>query len=270
SDRKDVRTLLFGSVRELLFNVLKHAHVDHVTVDLALGSNDTLCITVTDQGVGFDPAELELRAKVSQVGWGLFSIRERLLPLGGRLDIESVPGRGTTFRLIAPRDTVRLVGLGSTRQAAIEPPSPVSHAEESDALRILIADDQPALRKTFRKLLEEWGEFQVVGEATNGVELVAQAHALRPDVVLMDVSMPEMDGVEATRRIRAELPFIQILGFSVHPRTEDLHPIELAGADGFFNKGTDTERLIDRLLLRHASRPSGHVGKPTDVRPLES
>src|SRR5262249_44112750 len=59
-------------------------------------------------------------------------------------------------------------------------------------------------------------------------------------------------------------------GFSVHPRTEDLHPIELAGADGFFNKGTDTERLIDRLLLRHASRPSCHVGKPTDVRPLES
>jgi len=75
--------------------------------------------------------------------------------------------------------------------------------------------------------------------------------------------MPEMDGVEATRRIHAELPFIQILGFSVHPRTDDPHPIELAGAEGFFNKGFDTERLIDRLLLTHASRPSGHVGKPT-------
>jgi len=264
SDRKDVRTLLFGSVRELLFNVVKHARVDRVTVDLALGSNDTLCITVTDQGLGFDPTELELRAKVSQVGWGLFSIRERLLPLGGRLDIDSVPGRGTTFRLIAPRDIAHPAGARSPSQAAVEPPiHRVSRSEKSDALRILIADDQAALRKTFRKLLEEWTEFQVVGEAGNGVDAIAQAHALRPDVVLMDVSMPEMDGVEATRRIHAELPFIQILGFSVHPRTDDPHPIELAGAEGFFNKGFDTERLIDRLLLTHASRPSGHVGKPT-------
>jgi len=264
SDRKDVRTLLFGSVGELLFNVVKHAHVDHVAVDLALGSNDTLCITVTDQGLGFDPTELELRAKVSQVGWGLFSIRERLMPLGGRLDIDSVPGRGTTFRLIAPRDTAHPAGARSPSQAAVEPPiHRVSRSEKSDALRILIADDQAALRKTFRKLLEEWTEFQVVGEAGNGVDAIAQAHALRPDVVLMDVSMPEMDGVEATRRIHAELPFIQILGFSVHPRTDDPHPIELAGAEGFFNRGFDTERLIDRLLLTHASRPSGHVGKPT-------
>jgi PAS domain S-box-containing protein len=264
SDRKDVRTLLFGSVRELLFNVVKHARVHRVTVDLALASNDTLCITVTDQGVGFDPTELELRAKVSQVGWGLFSIRERLLPLGGRLDIESVPGRGTTFRLIAPRDTGHHVGAGSPSHAALEPPARhVSPTEKSDALRILIADDQPALRKTFRKLLEEWTEFHVVGEATNGVDAITQAHALRPDVVLMDVSMPEMDGVEATRRIRAELPFIQILGFSVHPRTDDPHPIELAGAEGYFNKGFDTERLIDRLLLKHASRPSGPAGKRT-------
>jgi DNA-binding NarL/FixJ family response regulator len=166
--------------------------------------------------------------------------------------------------LIAPRDTADPVGAGSPSQAAIEPPTRhVSLSEKSDALRIVIADDQPALRKTFRTLLEEWAEFQVVGEAVNGLEAIAQAHALRPDVVLMDVSMPEMDGVEATRRIRVELPFIEILGFSVHPRTEDAHPIELAGADGFFNKGIDTERLIDRLLLKHASRLSGHVGKPT-------
>jgi PAS domain S-box-containing protein len=267
SDRKDVRTLLFGSVRELLFNVVKHAQVDRVTVDLALGSNDTLCITVTDQGVGFDPTELELRAKVSQVGWGLFSIRERLLTFGGRLDIESVPGRGATFRLIAPRDSVHPVGAAESPNQAIEPRTRhVSRGEKSDALTILIADDQAALRKTFRKLLEEWNEFRVVGEASNGIDAIAQAHALRPDVVLMDVSMPEMDGVEATRRIHAELPFIQIFGFSVHPRTDDPHPIELAGAEGFFNKGFDTERLIDRLLLTHASRPSGTLGNRAGTR----
>ena len=222
SDRKDVRTLLFGSVRELLFNVVKHAHVDRVTVDLALGPNDTLCITVTDEGLGFDPMELDERAKASQVGWGLFSIRERLTLLGGRFDIESAPGRGARFRLIAPRDIAhRPVGAesASSRRGRDAADSSRRRGAASHALRVLIADDHPALRKTFRELLQARPEFQVVGEATNGLEAIAQARVLRPDVVLMDVSMPEMDGVEATRRIHAELPFIQILGFSVYPRS---------------------------------------------------
>ena len=264
SDRRDVRTLLFGSVRELLFNVVKHAHVDRVTVDLALGPNDTLWITVTDEGLGFDPMELDERAKVNQVGWGLFSIRERLTLLGGRFDIESAPGRGARFRLIAPRDIAhRPVGATSPlSHAAIA--LPTRHAARGASpypLRILIADDHPALRKTFRELLQARPEFQVVGEATNGLEAIAQAHVLRPDVVLMDVSMPEMDGVEATRRIRAELPFIQILGFSIYPRMGP-HAIELAGAEGFFTKGIDTERLINHLLVKHASFLSG-LGQST-------
>jgi two-component system nitrate/nitrite response regulator NarL len=69
----------------------------------------------------------------------------------------------------------------------------------------------------------------------------------------MDVSMPRMDGVEATRRIRAELPFIQILGLSTHVKTDDLHSIELVGAAGFFTKGVDTQRLIDYLMAVHAT-----------------
>jgi CheY-like chemotaxis protein/anti-sigma regulatory factor (Ser/Thr protein kinase) len=265
SDRKDIRTLLFGSVRELLFNVVKHANVDRVTVDLVLDPNDTLSITVTDEGLGFDPLELHERAKVNQVGWGLFSIRERLTLLGGRFDIESAPGHGTTFRLIAPRDVAyRPVGAESpSSPTAIA--LPARHAARSASphpLRILIADDHPALRKTFGELLQARPEFQVVGEAVNGLEAIAQAHAFRPDVVLMDVSMPEMDGVEATRRIRAELPFIEILGFSTSPRMGP-HAIELAGAEGFFTKGTDTARLINHLLGKHASLRSDHFGQST-------
>jgi PAS domain S-box-containing protein len=271
STRKDVRTLLFGSVRELLFNVVKHAQVDRVTVDLALGANDTLCITVTDEGLGFDPIELDERAKASQVGWGLFSIRERLTLLGGRLEIESAAGGGARFRLIAPRDTVRSpVGAESALSQAAIPLSTrqATTSTPSFALRVLIVDDHHALRKTFREILEARPEFQVVGEATNGVEAIAQAQALRPDVVLMDVSMPEMDGIEATRRIHVQLPFIQILGLSVYPRdTVDPHPIELAGAEAFFTKGIDTQLLIDHLLNKHAAFLSGHLGQ-SEVRDL--
>jgi PAS domain S-box-containing protein len=263
-DRKDVRTLLFGSVRELLFNVVKHAHVDRVTVDLALGPNDTLCITVTDQGRGFDPRELDERAKINQVGWGLFSIRERLTLLGGRFDIESAPGRGTRFRLIAPRDIAHHPVYAESPSSQVAIARPTSHARGASpsALRILIADDHPALRQSFRELLQARPEFLVVGEAANGLEAIAQAHALRPDVVVMDVSMPEMDGIEATRRIRAELPFIQILGFSIYQRMGS-HAIELAGAEGFFTKGADTTRLINHLLGKHASLHSDHFGQST-------
>jgi PAS domain S-box-containing protein len=262
SARKDMRTLLFESVRELLFNTVKHAGVDRATLSLSLGADNMLRIIVEDRGIGFDPAKLTDDAKDGRVGWGLFSIRERLMLLGGRFDIESAPGRGATFLLIAPRDIAhRPVGaeLPLSHAAAALPTRDVARGGSPYALRILIADDQPALRRTFRELLQARPEFQVVGEAANGLEAIAQARLLRPDVVLMDVSMPEMNGVEATRHIRGELPFIQILGFSVYPRTAEPHAIEQAGAEGFFSKGIDTHRLIDHLLVKHASILSRHL-----------
>jgi PAS domain S-box-containing protein len=116
-------------------------------------------------------------------------------------------------------------------------------------LKILVVDDYDAVRSKFREVLQERPELRVVGEAADGLEAIAQAHSLRPDVILMDVSMPHMDGVEATRHLRAELPFIQILGLSAQPRTQRPHAIEQVGAAGYFTKGFDTERLINHLLI---------------------
>jgi PAS domain S-box-containing protein len=267
STRKDVRTLLFESVRELLLNAVKHARVDRVTVDLALDQDDMLCISVSDEGIGFDPAALLDRTKAGHAGWGLFSIRERLLLLGGRFEIASAPGRGTRFRLIAPKGE-RPDALGSHPDAAHVAAHPLAaHLApgfaSARALRILIADDHAAVRKVFRELLEERPELRVVGEAANGLEAIAQAHALQPDVILMDVSMPRMDGVEATRRLRAELPSIEILGLSMHLRTEDPTAIERAGAACFFTKGVDTQRLIDHLLVLAHDHYLGSPGQST-------
>jgi PAS domain S-box-containing protein len=256
SDRKDVRTLLFESVRELLFNAVKHAHVDRVTIDLSVDQDDALCIIVADRGIGFDPAALVKQANDGESGWGLFSIRERLTLLGGRFDIASTPGQGTRFRLVAPRSETQGGVDTQRRPSRVGTGSPLHNAAglaSARALRILLVDDHAGVRRMFRELLDERPELCVVGEAGDGLGAVANAHGLRPDVILMDVSMPAMDGVEATRRIRAELPSIQILGLSTHLKSDDLHAIEEAGAADYFTKGVDTQRLIDHLMAVHAA-----------------
>jgi DNA-binding NarL/FixJ family response regulator len=126
----------------------------------------------------------------------------------------------------------------------------------ADALRILIVDDHATVRNALREVLDERPELSVVGDASNGLEAIAHAHALRPDVILMDVAMPHMDGIEATARIHAELPEIEVLGLSMHAQSEIAQAIEQAGAASFFVKGIDTERMIDHLLAVHAAHGS--------------
>jgi PAS domain S-box-containing protein len=265
SDRKDVRTLLFESVRELLLNAVKHGQIDRVSVELSVRVDDMLCITVADEGRGFDPSELIDRTNTGHVGWGLFRIRERLTLFGGRFDIESAPGRGTRVQLIAPRGGV---------EGSVAAEGAVTHSESAPAfvrsrkrsstrpLKILIVDDHAAVRRVFRDMLRERRGLRVVGEAVNGRDAIAQAHELKPDVILMDVLMPEMDGIEATRRIHAELPFIQILAVSTHPPEERVHAIERAGAAAYFTKGIDTQRLLDHLMTLRAASGSDS-GRPT-------
>jgi DNA-binding NarL/FixJ family response regulator len=137
-------------------------------------------------------------------------------------------------------------------------PDPVTVASHR-RLRILIVDDHGPVRKALRGLLEARLEFQVAGEATNGLQAIAQAHAIRPDVILMDISMPEMDGIEATRRLHAEAPSIVIFGLSMQPRPEGRHAIEDAGAAGFFTKGVDMPRLINQLLAIHHPVAAGSI-----------
>jgi PAS domain S-box-containing protein len=251
SPRRDLRTLLFESVRELLFNVVKHARVSEVTIDLTRDAAGRLCITVADQGIGFDPVELTKRATTGLTGWGLFSIRERLTLIGGQFEIQSAPGRGSRFRLTAPSGTepgevVAAPPLTDAFKPPVSPDAPVGVALERP-IRILLVDDHAAVREALRGLLQQRLEFQVVGEAANGLEAIARTRLLRPDVILMDVSMPEMGGVEATALIHAEFPATQIFGLSTEERIAELHAIERAGGAGYFFKGTDTNFMLNRL-----------------------
>jgi DNA-binding NarL/FixJ family response regulator len=151
--------------------------------------------------------------------------------------------------------------------------------------RVLIADDQELVRAGFHLILERGG-MEVIGEARDGEEAVALAAALRPDVVLMDIRMPRMDGIEATRRILAEIdPPPRVLALTTFDLDEYVYDVVRAGASGFLLKDVSPADLVhavqgvargesmlapvvvDRLLERFGKRPLGTI-LPVDLAVL--
>ena len=112
-------------------------------------------------------------------------------------------------------------------------------------IRVLIADDSPVAIDGLRGILRAHRDVEVVGEASDGSEAVSKAEELRPDVVLMDAQMPEVDGIEATRRIKASLPDVKVLFLAVH--ATHVAPALEAGADGYMMKDSSRDELVEAI-----------------------
>ncbi|HEX7169973.1 MAG TPA: response regulator transcription factor, partial [Rubrobacter sp.] len=121
-----------------------------------------------------------------------------------------------------------------------------------ETLRILIAEDHPLFRKGMVFLLSSVPEFEVVGEATTGEEAVTRAAELRPDVILMDLQMPEVNGIEATKRIMQDSPSVRILVVTLFEDDDSVFAALRAGARGYVLKDADEEEMI--LSIRAVSR----------------
>ena len=121
-----------------------------------------------------------------------------------------------------------------------------------DTIRILLADDQPLFRRAIATLIEEQPELTVVGEAENGLQAVEMAHRLQPDLVVMDVQMPVMNGVEAVRLIRDQLPAIKVVMLTVSDADDHLFDAIRFGAHGYLLKDLRPDQLYD--LLRAVMR----------------
>jgi DNA-binding NarL/FixJ family response regulator len=127
-------------------------------------------------------------------------------------------------------------------------------------VRVLIVDDQALFREALATLLEVRPEIRVVGEAANGAEALDRVAALRPDVVLMDLHMPVLDGIGATRRVRVEHPDVQVLALTTFDDDEDVFAALRAGAVGYLLKDVSSDRLVEALL---AARRGESVLQPS-------
>ncbi len=115
------------------------------------------------------------------------------------------------------------------------------------AIRIVLADDHAVVRSGTRELLERQPDLEILGEASDGLEAISLTKELQPDVVVMDVRMPRMSGVEATRRIKAEMPKVNILVLTAHDDDEYVFALLQAGANGYLLKTAEIEELVQAI-----------------------
>ena len=255
--------LLFQSVRELLFNVIKHAEIDQAAVSLTVQPNREICIRVADEGRGFDLAAVSGKRSLS-TRFGHFSIEERMKALNGRLAVDSSPGRGTRISLVLPYQSPQFDttsgGHSGTRSDVFKRSERADRPDTVSGLkvRVLLVDDHAMVREGVRSSLEARGNFAIVGEASNGREAVELADALQPDVIVMDVNLPDIDGSEATQRIVKNWPHVPILGLSVNTDEMTRKAMLSAGAKACLYKGMAVDelcRLIEELVADRASQP---------------
>lgn len=135
-----------------------------------------------------------------------------------------------------------------------------------DAMKVLLVDDHTLFRSGIASLLSQQDDFEVVGEAANGFEAVELSKQLMPDIILMDINMPECDGLEATRLIKQELPYAKIVILTVSEEDQTLFEAIKAGAQGYLLKKIEVEELLE--LLRGVSRGEAPISKATATKIL--
>ena len=159
-----------------------------------------------------------------------------------------------TSRLMLP-----LTHVPVDDESALEPAEVCRHGErsvrEETRIRVVLADDHPMIREGLRGLLYVYDDLIVVGEACDGEEALSLTDKLRPDCVIMDVNMPRMDGIEATRRLKAAFGGTAVIGLSVNASREVEGAMRRAGVDQFLSKEAPIEQIHTAILsVAHKSR----------------
>ncbi|HET7078129.1 MAG TPA: hybrid sensor histidine kinase/response regulator transcription factor [Chloroflexia bacterium] len=306
---------LLRIAQEALSNVRRHATAASVTLRLEYDGGDrVVCLTVEDDGQGFDrrnPLAGRVRTAggdpdapalsgqyageqagdsdsygLDLTGYGLLGMQERARLLGGELRVAAGRGMGTVVEVQVPYP-------GSA--PAVAPPAPAPKGASKEAppratahIRVVVADDHPLARAGVRRLLAVDPEIEVVGEAADGGTALAEVAALRPDVLLLDLQLGEMDGVAVLEQLRARRrpddPGPATLVLTTYDQDTSLLAALRAGAQGYVLKqadGPELARVIHaaargetllppavatRLLRRLTAEPDGPALEPLTAR----
>jgi PAS domain S-box-containing protein len=242
-DSISMASILFRSVRELLFNAQKHSGTTTALIE-ADTEGDFIRISVKDHGKGCDVKTKKARGSDAP-GFGLFNIEERIKFLGGSFEIDSIPGNGCRVTLRVPKDPESTIQMVQVEAHTIPKKVKQKQPHPTDQLRIMLVDDHASMRQGMSMLLNANQDFELVAEASNGVEAVKMAQEFIPDVILMDVSMPEMDGIEATAIIKKDQPYIRIIGLSMHEDEKTEQRMIAAGASAYISKVAPVNKIIE-------------------------
>lgn len=246
----NIKSFIFKAVQEMLLNIIKHAGTDRAHVKLWQKSFE-FNVCVSDEGRGFDAAALEQWNR-SPNGMGLFKIQERVRLMGGSCQVVSEPGQGTSITLSLP---VRQAPRRMKKFHIVDKPEEERSAstgrprqdDDPRKIRIVLADDHDVVRKGIASLLIKEVDIEIVGQASNGRQAVELAKQLHPDLILMDVAMPQLDGLEATRLLQSENPDIKIVALSMFDKKDMAEQLLKAGAMLYLNKSDAFEELLGAI-----------------------
>ena len=212
-----------------------------------------MMVIVSDKGQGFDPDILN--SPIVEAGFGLLSLQERLRSIGGRMSVESAMGQGSKFSLTVPRKIIR---SDKFEQVGEDPKSRITmHCKASDhsgGMRIILADDHRVIRQGLVSLIEGYPDIEVIAEATNGLEALELVRELNPDVVVMDISMPVMNGVDATRKIKSEYPNVRVIGLSMYEDAGIAEEMSETGAEVLIGKSASSTELLNAIYENDSHR----------------
>jgi two-component system, NarL family, response regulator NreC len=131
------------------------------------------------------------------------------------------------------------------------------HPSSTTSTTLIIAEDHDLMRKSTRSILECEPDLQVIGEAKDGQEAIEQCRLHHPDLVLMDISMPRLDGLQATKLIKEEFPAVKVLIVSSYESPGVISEASRVGADGYVLKGSSLEELLQAVREMHQGKPHG-------------
>ncbi len=233
---ENINVMLYQCVRELIFNIIKHAHVSEAVLIFSTVKGQSQ-IQVNDLGRGFVMSDTHGKKDDKAGGLGFFSVRERLRAIGGTYHIESNPGQGTSVTLTIPHQKIK--SFISSNGHTTESPT-----GQKASFKILVVDDHKLVREGIVNALSAEKDISVIGQAENGLEAVSKVSELKPDIVVMDLNMPVMNGSEAARMLRKKKFKVKIIIISVNADKQSESAVLESGANAFLSKSCDLDELL--------------------------